>query len=54
MSASGPSGPLVIISCHLLSFKRSLLIHVDFNALTKAFRFIIFNPPSMIDMFMFL
>ena len=34
-------------SCHLLSYKRSLLIHVDFNALTKAFRFIIFSSPSI-------
>ena len=33
-------------SLHLLSLVRSLLIHVDFTALIKAFKFIIFNPPS--------
>ena len=36
-----------ITSCHLLSFRRGLHIHVDFDALTKALRFIIFSSPSI-------
>ena len=38
---------ICITSCHLLSFRRGLHIHVDFDALTKALRFIIFCLASI-------